>query len=90
MDLGSRGVPSLACALVTTLSEAILSLPDVGGDGIISTKFKLEVEGPVAFVGAVGLFGQSLLRCSMWQPGQYLSTLGQFMLGLSFEHSLAQ
>ena len=89
-DSFSIGTPSLACALVTTLKEAISSLPDVGGDGIISTKCKLEVDGPAGFAGAVGLFGQSLLRCSMWQPGQYLSTLGQTIPGLSRGHSLAQ
>ena len=38
VDSCSRGTPSLACALVTTLKEAISSLPDVGRDRIISTR----------------------------------------------------
>ena len=62
-DSFSSGTPSLACAQVTTLKEAISSLPDVGGDGIISTKFKLGFEGPVAFARGLGLLGQFLLRC---------------------------
>ena len=69
-DSFSIETPSLACALVTTLKEAISSLPDVGGDEIMSTRFKLGFEGPVAFAGGFGLLGQFLLRCSMWQPGQ--------------------
>ena len=93
-DSFSSGTPSLACALVTTLKEAISSLPDVGGDGIMFTRCKLEVDGPAGYVAGFGLLGQFLLRCSIWHSAQNLSTLGQFMLGfmlgLLLGHSLAQ
>ena len=61
----SRGTPSLACALVTTFKETTSSLPDVGGDGMISTRCKLEVDGPAGFARGFGLLGQFLLKCSM-------------------------